>query len=143
MASTGLAGFTVFGRSVVVRIEPEPLARASTWFALAVLPAGMLLKWLSVEDATMANSRWTLPVSYGLTATLMALLVGSLVRGTARAQLLVENEVVDTLRWSTAPKRKLSTKLDDHPVEAEIDTSGDRSIKLYVDGNILRTVQVV
>ena len=73
----------------------------------------------------------------------LELVPDSLVRGTARAQLLVENEVVDTLRWSTAPKRKLSTKLDDHPVEAEIDTSGERSIKLYVDGNILRTVQVV
>ena len=50
---------------------------------------------------------------------------------------------MDTLRWSTAPKRKLSVKVDGHPIEAEVDTSGDREIRLYVDGNLLRSVKVV
>lgn len=143
MASTGLAGYTVFNRSVVVRVDYDPLARGLLWVALAALPAGAALKWIASEDVAMANSSWMIAVSYGISALLMVLTLASLVRGTTRAQLFVENEPVDTLRWSSAPKRKLSTKLDDHPVEAEIDTSGDREVKLFVDGNLLRAVKVV
>lgn len=142
MASTGLAGFTVFNRSVIVRIMPDTMAMATTWVAVAVLPAGMMLKWFAVEDPAGAHAHWIAPVSYGLTAMLGVLLVGALVRGTVRAQLLVENEVVDSFGWSGAPRRKLKTTVDGHDVEAEIDTSGDREIKLFVDQNLLRSVKV-
>jgi hypothetical protein len=143
MAATGLAGFTVFGRSVVVRVDHEPLARVSLWVALAVLPVGLVMKWLASEDAAAAHAPWMYTASWAGAAVLMGLLVASMARGTARAQLFVENEPMDTLRWSTAPKRKLKTTLDDHSVEAQIDTSGDREIKLFVDGNLLHTVPVV
>jgi hypothetical protein len=143
MASTGVAGYTVFHRSVIVRVDYDPLARGLLWCALAVLPAAVLLKWVASEDAAMAHSSWVVAVSYGISAVLAVLTVAVLVRGTTRAQLFVDNELVDTLRWSTAPKRKLRTTLDDHPIEAEIDTSGDREVKLFVDGNLLRAVKVV
>jgi hypothetical protein len=143
MASTGHAAFTVFNRSVVVRVDPDPLTRATTWIALALTPAGLLLKWAVSGDTALAYSLWPSRVILAASVGLGALLALSLARGTARAVMFIDNEPVDALRWSTSPARRLDVKLDGHAIEAEIDTSGDREIKLFVDGNLLRSVPVV
>jgi hypothetical protein len=143
MAATGLAAFTVHGRAVVVVVDNDPVARLSVWVALAVLPSAVMLKWIASSDTALALSSVPAQASVVGSVVLGVLLVVSLVRGTARARLLVENEVMDTLRWSTAPKRKLESKIGESKVEAEIDTSSQREIKLFVDGNVLRSVKVV
>jgi hypothetical protein len=143
MASTGHAAFTVFQRSVVVRVDQDPWTRATMWIALALTPAGLLLKWAVAGDTALAYSLWPSRVILGASVGLGVLLALSLARGTARATLFVDNEPLDALRWSTAPSRKLDVKLDGHAIEAEIDTSGDREIKLFVDGNLLLAVALV
>ncbi|MBL8681724.1 MAG: hypothetical protein JNK05_21325 [Myxococcales bacterium] len=143
MAATGHAAFTVHGRAVVVVVDNDPVARLSVWVALAVLPSALVLKWIASSDTALALSPVTTQVSIAGSVALGVLLVVSLVRGTARARLFVDNEALDELRWSTAPKRKLETKLGESKIEAEIDTSSEREIKLFVDGNVLRSVKVV
>lgn len=143
MAATGHAAFSVMGRSIVVTVESDPLARGSLWIALAVFPAALVLRWASDEDTRLASSTVPATVSLLGSSLLGVLLVASLVRGTARARLWIENEPMDTIRWSTAPKRRLESKIDGQKIEAEVDTSGDREVRLFVDGQLLRTVKVV
>ena len=91
MASTGHAGFTVFNRTVVVTVDQDPLTRAAIWIALALTPAGLLLKWASAGDTSLAYSLWPSRISLAASVGLGALLVVALLRGTARATLFVEN----------------------------------------------------
>ncbi|MDP3275306.1 MAG: hypothetical protein Q8Q09_08945 [Deltaproteobacteria bacterium] len=143
MASTGHAACAVLGRTAVITVDQDPAARVAVAMALAFTPAGFVLRWATQSDSAITLSQWPERLSIGMSVALTISLIYALVRGTARARLFVENELVDTLAWSTKPSRALKTSWDKHEVQVEVDTSGDRTARVLVDGAELRVLTLV
>lgn len=142
MAATGQAAIHLMSRTFVVTVSPDPLARFAAGFALAAAPAGCVLAWAATSPGEIAHSDWPTHLSIGTTLVLFVLLVLSLFRGTARAQLFADNELVDTIQWSLRPPRSLSVSFDSHKFEATLNTGGEREVSFKLDGGAIRSVKI-
>ena len=142
MAATGHAAITLMSRTFVVTITPDPFARFVASVALGIAPAGLVLAWAATSPGEIAQSSWPNTFAVASSVVLTFLLIFALLRGTAKAQLYSDSELVDTVQWSLRPPRPLTVSFDAHKFEATLNTAGEREVQFALDGGAVRTVKI-
>ncbi len=126
----------------MVTVAPDPFARFVASCALAIAPAGFVLAWATTSAGEIAESLWPSRFSVAASVALGVLLFVALLRGTARAQIFSDGELIDSVQWSLRPPRALVVSFETHKLEATISTGGEREVSFSLDGAAVRTVKI-